>query len=120
MREDQYRRLVALQEKLIDVALDEADPDRWPGAGVEPAAMDKSTRGDRYWCKKSAAATIMLEARIAARIGTEQALARAGLPPPAAADAPPAEDDLDDEIGRFEKEAAKQLAKFRARAVGKP
>lgn len=119
MREDQYRRLLALQERLIDVAIEEADPDRWPGAGIEAASMDKSTRGDRYWCKKSAAATIMLEARIAARISSEQAAARAGLPP-ASTDEPPPDDDLDDEIARFESAAAKQLAKFRVRTVGKP
>ena len=40
MREDQKKRLEALSEKLIDVVLEEADPDFWPGAGQPLADVD--------------------------------------------------------------------------------
>lgn len=57
MRVDQYERLQALQEKLVDVFLMEADSDNWPGANLTSANMDQQTRGDRYWSKKNAVAT---------------------------------------------------------------
>lgn len=60
MRQDQFERLVALSEKLTDALLLELDPEMWPGAGLAPMAMDQQTRGDRYWCKKNAAATLTL------------------------------------------------------------
>lgn len=57
MRADQYEKLQALQEKLLDVFLMEADSDKWPGANLTSAEMDQQTRGDRYWSKKNAVAT---------------------------------------------------------------
>lgn len=60
MREDQRQRLADLEEKLVEVFLDEADPDNWPGAGLPPNQMEQKTRGDRYWSKKNAAATMVL------------------------------------------------------------
>ncbi|WP_028354765.1 hypothetical protein [Bordetella petrii] len=60
MRQDQYERLMALSEKLTDALLIEIDPEHWPGAGLSPGQMDQQTRGDRYWCKKNAAATLTL------------------------------------------------------------
>jgi len=41
MRQDQYEKLQALSERLTDTFLEEGDPDRWPGHGIEVAAMDK-------------------------------------------------------------------------------
>ncbi len=64
MRKDQLERLSLLSEKLADVVLDEADPDFWPGFGVPIADMTKEERGDRYWCKKNAAATLMLLTKV--------------------------------------------------------
>lgn len=60
MRPEHKRRLAAVQDKLVEVLLDELDPDEWPGAGLKPSQMDKDTRGDRYWCKKNAGATFAL------------------------------------------------------------
>ncbi|OUL17298.1 hypothetical protein B0X78_00260 [bacterium AM6] len=57
MREDQYLRLQALSEKLAEAFIEEADPATWTGAGKAPSEMDKAERGDRYWCKRNAAAT---------------------------------------------------------------
>ena len=64
MRQDQFEALQARAEQLLDVFLGESDSTRWPGAGLEPAAMDKQTRGDRYWCKKDAVATLACVHRI--------------------------------------------------------
>jgi hypothetical protein len=60
MRPDQAERLAQLEESLIDVYLDEADPANWPGVGTAGEHMTKEERGDRYWSKKNAAATVML------------------------------------------------------------
>jgi hypothetical protein len=60
MRNDQIERLRDLEERLIDVYLDEADPDNWPGVGSMGDQLTKEQRGDRYWEKKNAVATVML------------------------------------------------------------
>lgn len=60
MRPDQIQRLKELQEKLAEVVLHEADPDNWPGEGTPMDQWSREERGDRYWCKKNAAATFAL------------------------------------------------------------
>ena len=64
MRADQLTRLNVLSEGLADVLIDEADPASWPGAGTRLADLTKADRGDRYWCKKNAFATVALLARV--------------------------------------------------------
>lgn len=64
MREDQIDKLLALTEELTDVFLFEASPKDWPGAGVLPRDMSQEDRGDRYWCKKNAVATMAIVVRI--------------------------------------------------------
>lgn len=53
MRPDQIVRLQELQDKLVDIYLDEADPGSWP-----------ENRGDRVWHKKDANLTITHVIRI--------------------------------------------------------
>lgn len=101
MRPDQLQRLRDLSEKLADVVLIEADPDEWPGAGRGPADLDQQTRGDRYWAKKNAAATFALLAR-AQEIADKSG---GGSPPPDA--------DVEKDISRYEREAAKALERMR-------
>ena len=72
MREDQYVRLQALSEKLADAFIAEADPDAWSGSGKAPKDMDKHERGDRYWCKKNAAATGALLLRVGSLVSMIQ------------------------------------------------
>jgi hypothetical protein len=60
MRADQLQRMADLSEKLADVVLDEANPETWPAPGVSVGDMTKEERGDRYWCKKNAAASLAL------------------------------------------------------------
>jgi len=110
MRQDQYERLQQLEEKLMDVFLSEADPETWPGHGIATGAMDQKTRGDRYWVKKNAVATLSLAQRVGTTIGQVQ-LRGAGTTAPESASAPegPAPDHLDDEVSAYEKEAAALL-----------
>jgi len=58
MRPEQVTRLAAIEEALIDVFIAEAEPKRMPGMKT---AQD---RGDRYWFKKNALATLRLVANI--------------------------------------------------------
>jgi len=114
MRQDQYERLQALQEKLMDVFLSEADPDGWPGVGIEPRAMDKATRGDRVWCKKDAAGTAVLIMKAMSMTGMiQRGAAEGGMVPPEGA--PEDETEMEDAIQAAEREAAKILATVQAR-----
>lgn len=112
MREDQYHRLQALEEKITDQFLFEADPANWTGEGVLPKDMTQQIRGDRYWCKKNAVATISLAIRIGSLIGRIQ---MAGTTTPAAEGEGEDGDSaglLDAEVNAAEKEAKRLLAQF--------
>lgn len=118
MREDQYLRLQKLEEQLTEQFLMEADPSNWAGDKVIPRDMTQHERGDRYWCKKNAVATISLTMRIGSLMGMIQ---RRDVPP-----APANGDDedesqglLDQEVAAAEREAKKMLAKVSHRASAK-
>lgn len=116
MREDQYLKLQGLHAKLVDVALNEADPDNWSGQGIPAKDLTQQDRGDRYWCKKNAVATISLAIRIDTLLGKVQGY---GVTPPGEqtgssgdAEAEEAAGLLDAEVNAAEREAKKLLAKF--------
>lgn len=92
MRADQLQKMRHLQEKLAEVFFTESDPDKWPDM------LTRDSRGDRYWHKKNASASLSIICRI------ENLLAlRDGR---ASGDAPNKDDDnLDDEIKAATKEA---------------
>lgn len=116
MRQDQYEHLQALTEKLTDVFLDEANPDTWPGKGLTAGEMDQQTRGDRYWVKKNAAATLTVIMKTTSLIGVIQQRSAGGgadgVPEVGADDA----DGLDSDIARAEKEAMKLIDKAQREA----
>jgi hypothetical protein len=114
MRQDQYERLQKLCEKLMDVFLDEADPDSWPGAGVPVGQLDQKSRGDRYWVKKNAVGTASLIQRGAALMGRTQDATAAGTGSPEAVSE--SESSLDKEIAQAEREAAKLLDQVQKKA----
>ena len=60
MRDDQIVRLQALSERLGEVVIEEVDPHKWPGNDKPLGELTQQERGDRYWCKKNAAATMTL------------------------------------------------------------
>lgn len=109
MRQDQFEKLQTLSEKLTDVFLGEADSDKWPGHGLEPGSMDQQTRGDRYWCKKNAVATLTLIGRVANLTQVIRMQGGEPLPPGTSPDGTPEDDGLDAEIREAEKEAQKLL-----------
>ena len=108
MRQDQIERLRDLSEKLAEVVLEEADPDTWPGAGLPLAELQQQQRGDRYWCKKNAAATFSLLER------TQSLLSDASEVDPNGK--PHERPELDKEIADAERRAAKAVAQAQARA----
>jgi len=101
MRPDQLERLRDLEERLADVVLEEADPDTWPGAGKPLADLTQQQRGDRFWCKRNAAATFGLLER------TVRTLADAVAPHGGRGEEH--DDELGNEIERMEREASKVL-----------
>lgn len=105
MRDDQFERLQGLQAKLADVFIAEADPDGWPGAGEPLHAMDQRTRGDRYWSKKNAVATIALMQRIESLSHTVRAAAGLDAGAEADPDADGRDADVERQISHYEREA---------------
>jgi hypothetical protein len=110
MRQDQYEKLQTLSERLTDVFLDEAEPEKWPGHNIDPGAMDQQTRGDRYWCKKNAVATLTLIGRVE---GLTDMIRKQSNGAAVVADE---EATLDAEINAAEKEAAKLLDQLQRRS----
>lgn len=116
MRQDQFENLQKRAEQLVDLFIQESDPDKWPGAGIEPANMDKGARGDRYWCKKDAVATLACAQRIVSLIDT----VRAKTSKPTSPDDPGAvtddEGDVDADVRAAENEADRILRNLRKTA----
>lgn len=102
MRLDQIARMQMLSEGLADVVISEADPMTWPGAGKPAADLTKDERGDRYWTKKNAAATMTLLVKVMSITGM---LARADAQP---STEEPAEE-LDAEVAKAERRAMEML-----------
>ncbi|WP_110995381.1 hypothetical protein [Pseudomonas sichuanensis] len=98
MRDDQIVRLQALTERLGEVVITELDPHVWPGAGKLPAELTQEERGNRYWAKKNAAATMTLLLKAVNIAG----LLNRQKPAP---DAGAAVDELDGELAAAEREA---------------
>lgn len=95
MRADQLEKLRGLQEKLADVFLEEADPKGWPDTKT------RDSRGDRYWMKKNANASLVLVGRIENLLALRAGRASGGENPAQKED----EARLDGEIAAAEKEA---------------
>ncbi|EBD0348272.1 hypothetical protein GJL80_01645 [Salmonella enterica] len=102
MHADYKTRLAVLSDKLTDVVLEEADPYNWPGAGKKPSELTKDERGDRYWDKKNAAASLTLLIKVHSLIGMQT---RGGTP----SDNPDTNDEefeLGQRVNNAEREAA--------------
>ena len=110
MRQDQFESLQKRAEQLVDLFIQESDPDKWPGAGIEPANMEKGTRGDRYWCKKDAVATLACAQRIVSLVDSVRAKTAAGEATPGAVTDD--EEELEAEMQAAEVEAARILKNY--------
>ena len=109
MRHDQIERLQDLAEQVAEVFMEEADPQNWTGAGYMLADMDKDMRGGRYWDKKNAIQTGSLLARVLDLRDRDSRSADTKTP----------EDDAEQEINRFEKQAKEMVNAVIARATSK-
>ena len=125
MRPDQYEQLQQLNVKLTDVFLKEADPDQWPGHSTPPLEMTKEQRGDRYWHKKNAVATIAIIMRVGNLVDIIQRNSQGGG---GGSEVTDAEASLDADIKEAEAEGNRLLdevmknqrkAEFMKRTVGK-
>jgi hypothetical protein len=86
VKADDFLRLQELADELIAVAVEEADPAHWPGAGKKPNELTKQERGDRVWAKKNAASCIGLVVDIRRLLGIEEAAASSSRAPGAMSD----------------------------------
>ena len=109
MRPDQIDRLQDIAEQIGEVFLEEADPAHWNGAGVPLASLDKDQRGGRYWDKKNAIQTGTLLARVLDLRDRDSRSLDTKTP----------EEDADQEINRFEKQAKDMVNAVIARATSK-
>lgn len=107
MRTDQHDVLQSLAGKLLDVAIEELNPDLWPGAGKQPRDLTKQERGDRVWAKRNADATLDLVIAIARLVYVRHDAPESGqaLPPDEQAK-------VDEEIRSAEREAKVILGRF--------
>ncbi len=108
MRHDQIQRLSNLSEKLADVVLIDADPEKWVGYGKAASEMTKEERGNAYWCRKVAASTISVLTRIERVVSDAQSTNKG---PPDDEDA-----ELEKEMRSAEREAERLLDQLQRRS----
>lgn len=116
MRADQFQRMLVLQEQLTEVYLMEADPKHLPGHDKHVTEWSRDERGDRYWHKRNAAATMSLVARIGSLIDSERRAAQTLPPEEQQAESDDVVDDLDRELSSYEKKAKAAAKKLLERA----
>jgi len=105
MKPEQIERLEALQERMVEVLLKEADPDTWDGAEKLKTgeALTPQERGNRYWEKKNAAMTLVLAKDLSAlATNSRESLGRD----------PFKDDEMEKRINKAEADAAKLLEKI--------
>lgn len=120
MRQDQYEKLQKLQDKILDVFIEEADPEHWPGKGLKIGAMDAQTRGDLYWVRKTAVSAAMLFNRVEAMVHRVQLMGAGTAPPVEEGSAAQQEEEsqLDQQVRAAEKEGARLMRELQT-GVGK-
>lgn len=64
MRQDQYLRLQALVEKIAEAIILDADPEFWTAAGIKANELSQEQRGDAYWCRKMASASLSVMTKV--------------------------------------------------------
>lgn len=118
MRPDQLTRLEALRDKLVDVALRDADPANWVAGDKVAKDMTRDERGDAKWCRGLAINSVTLVMQVQ-RLMANPATDGAVVP---TSDEQPQEDPIDAEVARFEHAAAEVLAARAVRSArdGKP
>jgi len=116
MRQDQYERLQALEEKLVDVVLRDAEPVNWPADGKLAKDMTQQERGDAYWGRRLAMSSIAVLVKVLNVIhGTQE---RGALAPLALSDDDTEGDsNLEKEIAAAEQDALRLMRRLKDRGV---
>lgn len=113
MRPEQIDRLVALEEELADVFVKECQPKAWPKTETQQG------RGDRYWYKKNALATLTLVSRIQTVLREIRAGDGGGEKSPGRPAGADGEETRDEEIRRLNREGIAILDRHRKRQGAK-
>ena len=96
MKVEQLTKLRQIQERLADMFFEESDTEKWSDM------QTRDSRGDRYWFKKNATATLTIIGRIENLLALRDGRASGG---PNADQVKDDEAQLDREIAKAEKEA---------------
>jgi hypothetical protein len=64
MSPENRERLKILEERLVQTVLQDANPDYWSGANVQPRNLGQQQRGDAYWCRKMAVASLTVLSKV--------------------------------------------------------
>jgi hypothetical protein len=102
MTPEQKERLEKIEARLVDVVLNDADPDNWTASNLKLNEMTGEERGDANWCRKTAVQSVALLIRVQQLMREQAPEERPGA-------------DEDDKIRAAEKEASKLLAKMGVR-----
>jgi hypothetical protein len=116
MRADQLERMRAVQERMAEVFFEEADTANWTGSGKASKDMTREERGDRYWCKKNATASLALVVRIENLLALRDGRASGGPTPNQESDD---EANLEKEVQSAEREARELARRVVDQAAGR-
>jgi hypothetical protein len=112
MKAEQYLKLQDLSERLTDVVISDADPENWIGNGINPSKLTQVERGDAYWCRKMAVASLAVLTRVATLVEIIQNQSKKGS---GAAEVTDDDRELDAAVASAEKEAGTLLDKLQSR-----
>lgn len=108
MRPEQISRLTEIEEQLVDIFVVEAETKKWPGMDTP------QSRGDRYWHKKNALATLTLVGRIQTVLRDIRTSEGGGDKEKSAGEVEP-ERSIEQEAAALEKQGVALLRKHRAK-----
>lgn len=117
MRDDQLSRLSTLHDKLIEVALRDADPENWTAGSKKLCDMTRDERGDAKWCRNTAVSTVALTMQVQRMMQSPTMGGAIVTPdtPPASTQAQEEEASIEAEIHRYEKAAAAVIERAKPR-----
>ena len=112
MKAEQYLKLQDLIERLTDVVISDADPDNWIGKDIKPNDLTQVQRGDAYWCRKMAVASLAVLTRVVTLVEIIQNQSKKGS---GAAEVTDNDRELEAAVASAEKEAGSLLDKLQRR-----
>lgn len=108
MRADQLTRIEALRDRLLEVALRDADPANWVAGDLVPKDMTREQRGDAKWCRSLAVSTVALTMQVQ-RLMQNPVTGGAVVPDEPGKPEPDEGETVESEIARYEAAASAVL-----------